>query len=70
MVSEPGDGVPSNPWGTGLRVEYYSFVRRRLHCLVGVLLLLTKEEMDSRLGHGRNGVMYGVMWAGRRDDQK
>ena len=39
MDSEPGDGFPSNPWGTGLRMEYYSFVRRRLHCLVGAITI-------------------------------
>ena len=50
MVSEPGDGVPSNPWGTGLRVEYYSLVRRRLHCLVGVLFTINE---------GRNGFQTG-----------
>lgn len=25
------NGVPSNPWGTGLRMEYCSVVRRRRH---------------------------------------
>ncbi len=45
MVSEAGERVPSNPWGTGLRMEYYSFVRKGLHFLVKVLslLLLTSE---------------------------
>lgn len=40
VVSEAEDWIPSNPWGTGLSMEYYSFVRRRLHFLVEVLLLL------------------------------
>ena len=31
VVSKAGERVPSNPWGTGLRTEYYAFVRRRLH---------------------------------------
>lgn len=36
VVSEAGEleWVPSNPWGTGLRMEYYSFVKGRLHTLV------------------------------------
>ena len=38
--SGAGERVPSNPWGTGLRMEYYSIVRRRLHFLMGLLLLL------------------------------
>lgn len=32
--------IPSNPWGTGLRMEYCSFVRKRLHFLLEVLLSL------------------------------
>ena len=32
VVSEAGERVPSNPfWGTGLRMGYYSVVRRRRH---------------------------------------
>ena len=55
VVSEAGERVPSNPWGTGLRMEYYSFVRRRLHFLVEVFFISKRVDIPPEHGKNRSG---------------